>query len=106
MFLLSILLACAVPDTAPPAFLTHAMRAAPASFSGTITEVIQVRGYTYANVREASGVTRWIVTLEKPLQVSESVDVRPFGQVDDFESALSGRRFDTLIFASLTPRTL
>ncbi len=101
--------AASSPDTqtsGSPAFLVAAASDAPAPFAGTIAEVLDVPGYTYAHVVDDTGQERWAVTLGKDLTVGTVVDVRPFGALEDFHSKKADRHFDQMIFATLTPRSL
>lgn len=90
----------------PPAFLAAAASSAPAPFTGTIDEVLDVPGYTYAHIIDESGQGRWAVTLGGDLDPGITVDVRPFGELEDFHSKHADRLFDQMIFATLTPRSL
>jgi hypothetical protein len=67
------------------------------SFSGTVREVRQVSGYTYADVDG-----RWVVTLHRELEVGSAVSVRSFGRAADFHSAKLGTTFPQLWFAIVT----
>ncbi len=90
----------------PPSFLAAATSSTPEPFSGTVDEVLDVPGYTYAHIIEPSGEGRWAVTLGKELEAGTQVDVRPFGELQDFHSKHADRTFDQMIFATLTPRSL
>lgn len=90
----------------PPAFLTAAASSSPDPFTGTVAEVLDVPGYTYAHVVDDTGQGRWAVTLGKDLAVGTVVDVRPFGALEDFYSKRADRHFDQMIFAILTPGSL
>lgn len=65
-------------------------------WSGTVHERVDAGGYTYLRVNEA-----WVVGLDKPVAVGDTVQVRPIGRADGFESRRTGRTFDTLWFAVL-----
>jgi hypothetical protein len=94
------------PASGAPTFLVAAALDSPAPFTGTIAEVLDVPGYTYAHVVDDTGQGRWAVTLGKDLAVGTVVDVRPFGALEDFHSKKADRHFDQMIFATLTPRNL
>lgn len=105
--------ACAQePASAPPAhasasapsFLHEALKVVPSSFEGTVTEVVPAGGYTYLHLQTGPDATAWVVTLQRPAQPGDVVSVRPFGQLEQFTSARTGRRFDHLHFAIVTPR--
>lgn len=65
-------------------------------WSGVVTERIDGGGYGYLRVGEPG---RWVVGLDRGLDVGDRVDVRPVGVAEDFESRRTGRRFETLWFA-------
>jgi hypothetical protein len=101
--------AASSPDSlasGPPTFLAAAVTSAPAPFTGTIDEVLDVPGYTYAHVIDDTEEGRWTVTLGRDLAVGTVVDVRPFGALEDFHSKRADRNFDHMIFATLAPRNL
>lgn len=76
----------------------------PPPFSGTVTEVIQVRGYTYTAVTpEGLDETVWIASMAGEPEVGSRVAVSPAGQADHFHSRQLDRTFDTLLFATLRP---
>lgn len=112
--ILLLLAACAVePPTSPetqqaasPSFLHDAMRIVPARFDGTVTEVLPAGGYTYLQLEIEGDRQEWVVTLAREVSPGDVVSVRPFGQLDDFTSERTGRRFERLQFASITPRSL
>lgn len=93
-------------SASPPSFLTAARAAIPVPFTGTIVEVLDVPGYTYAHIADQEGRHRWVVSLGKDLTVDSLVDIRPFGELTTFYSKHADRHFDQMVFAIVTTRSL
>lgn len=84
-----------------PAFLAG-LDPAGGPFTGAIHETIAAGGYLYQNVIDADGNAHWVVSLRRD-EIGHRVRVRPFGRAHDFVSKKTGRTFDSLIFAIVTP---
>ena len=89
------------PAPGVPGFLS-ALSAGGPSFSGAIVETVPAKGYLYQKVREPSGAEVWVVSMRRE-RVGEQVRVVPFGSRSPFHSAATGRDFDVLLFAVVTP---
>ena len=88
-----LLLGCGSPSGPP------SVESDPASFSGTVREVLPAGPYTYLRLRVAEGDERWVVVQGDPDR--ERVTVHSYGRRRDFVSRRLGRTFDELYFASL-----
>ncbi len=85
----------------PPSFLSAARAVIPEAFTGTVTEVLDVPGYTYVRVASA-GTEHWVVALSREVEVGDAIDVRPMGALSPFESKALDRTFDRVVFAIFT----
>jgi hypothetical protein len=83
--------------SAPPAFLSTLSPGGPA-FGATVVAVLPAGPYRYVDL----GPAGWAVTLASG-EPGEAVWVRPLGRQPDFWSRRLQRRFDSLLFALLTP---
>lgn len=65
---------------------------------GEVEQVLRAGTYTYLEVREASGRSRWVVTMKRGFRVGSRVEVKNMGTRSDFYSRRLGRTFDELVF--------
>ncbi len=87
---------------AVPTFLEAALNQVPDGFEGVVEEVIPAGGYTYVLIDDGDEIPSWVVTLRSEWNAGDDVVVRPYGQLEDFTSKITGRTFETLLFASLS----
>ena len=114
MLVLLLLAACgesqSVPSTshanAVPHFLAVARAAVPMPFEGTVTQVVPAGGYTYLLVNAGPDDARWVVVIRREVSVGDALSVRPYGQLEDFQSKRTGLTFERLVFASITTRSV
>lgn len=93
-------------DRAVPAAVSPLASAGPAPdpFSGVVTEVIQVRGYTYTRVDpDGDAPEVWVASLASGPKVGTPAEVSPVGRVVDFHSKQLDRTFSELLFATVRP---
>ncbi len=94
---------CAVPPTdhgvggGSMPFSTTAMNTV---VQGSVREVLQVPGYTYALVQTPDAL-RWVVCLHQELSVGSRVRVHAFGARAPFHSARLKRTFEELWFGTI-----
>jgi len=71
-----------------------------APFEGTVTASRKAGGYRYVAVDG-----RWVVGLDKPLEVGDRVTVQPVGVAHDFTSGRTGDHYDELVFGVVSKST-
>jgi hypothetical protein len=96
----------AEPAPAPPSPpsrgpLSGARAVAPVPWEGRIVEVVPAGSYVYMYVERADGL-RWVGTLGMDAAPGQVVSVRPLAEVDRYDSARAGRRFEDLLLAYVT----
>ena len=72
------------------------------SFDGTVAERVAAGSYAYLRLDDG----RWVVGLDHGHAAGDPVSVLPIGLAHDFESARTGRTFDTLLFGVVSDRDL
>jgi len=81
--------------------LSGARAVAPVPWEGRIVEVVPAGSYVYLYVEHADGL-RWVGTLGMDAAPGQVVSVRPLAEVDRYDSARAGRRFEDLLLAYVT----
>ena len=79
------------------------LQARSSSIDGSVAERLSAGSYTYLRILDATGISRWIVTVGRGLPVGRRAHVATFGTRDDFRSARLRRTFEHLEFGWVTP---
>jgi hypothetical protein len=83
------------PETVPPAAGDD-----PRAFTGTVAEVMQAGGYTYARLQAPGRDDVWIAASEFPVANGQRLSVELEMAVTDFESKTLNRTFPLVYFVS------
>ena len=68
--------------------------------TGTVVETLNADDYTYVCI-ESNGQLNWAATRGAPVEIGDEVEIASGSMmVTDFESAILGRTFDTLVFTN------
>ncbi len=67
-------------------------------FAGEVRQALRAGTYTYLEVRDRDGQSRWVVTMKRGFRVGSRVEVKNMGTRSDFYSPRLGRTFDELVF--------
>ncbi|HEY0139966.1 MAG TPA: nucleotide-binding protein [Thermoanaerobaculia bacterium] len=75
--------------------------ASASQLTGKVVETYDAGGYTYVKV-DAGGEPRWAAVAQTDVKRGETVTINAQMTVDDFESKTLGRKFDRIIFGTIT----
>jgi len=92
------LAASGMAETSPGGGATNSL------ITGIVVEILDADGYTYVCI-ENNGQMNWAATRGAPVEIGDEVEIASGSMMEtDFESAILGRTFDTLIFTNAIVR--